>query len=187
MAKKNKKKSKKQPLKKKITKSANHNAKQLFDPTFSYLKRSKEIDKSDDQPILCMRKPSTVIVNKKKKKPVKGKGEKFTVPKVTLNPEQEETLQKMLDWWHDSSNQTFEITGAAGTGKTTLIRYLVAKLGLRKDEVLFTAYVGKATLAMTRNGLNAKTIHAAICTFSKNGKCCRDIQIVLLSFLVSFY
>ena len=184
MAKKNKKKSKKQPLKKKITKNSNRNAKQIFDPSFTYLKRSKEPDKSDDEPILCLRndsiKKSTAVVNKKKKKPkqkeVKGKGEKFTVPKVTLNPEQEETLKKMLDWWHNSSNQTFEITGAAGTGKTTLIRYLVAKLGLRKDEVLFTAYVGKATLAMTRNGLNAKTIHTAICTFSrkprrdKNGK-----------------
>ena len=160
MAKKNKKKSKKQPLNKNIAKSANHNAKQIFDPTFSYLKRSKEPHKSD--------------ANKTKKKPVSGKGEKFTVPKVTLNPEQEETLQKMLDWWYHTSDQTFQITGAAGTGKTTLIRYLVAKLGLRKDEVLFTAYVGKATLAMTRNGLNAKTIHAAICTFSKKPRTDKD-------------
>lgn len=160
MAKKNKKKSKKQPLKKNIAKSANHNAKQIFDPTFSYLKRSREPKKSD--------------VNKTKKKPVSGKGEKFTVPKVTLNHEQEETLQKMLDWWYHTSDQTFQITGAAGTGKTTLIRYLVAKLGLRKDEVLFTAYVGKATLAMTRNGLNAKTIHAAICTFSKKPRTDKD-------------
>ncbi len=160
MAKKNKKKSKKQPLKKNIAKSANHNAKQIFDPTFSYLKRSKEPHKSD--------------AKKMKKKPVSGKGEKFTVPKVTLNPEQEETLQKMLDWWYHTSDQTFQITGAAGTGKTTLIRYLVAKLGLRKDEVLFTAYVVKATLAMTRNGLNAKTIHAAICTFSKKPRTDKD-------------
>ena len=84
------------------------------------------------------------------------------VPDIELNAQQKDTLEKLRDWWYNGTSQTFEISGAAGTGKTTLIKYLIKELKLYKEEVLFTAYVGKATLAMTRSGVTAKTIHSAI-------------------------
>ena len=84
------------------------------------------------------------------------------VPDIELNAQQKDTLEKLRDWWYNGTSQTFEISGAAGTGKTTLIKYLIKELRLYKEEVLFTAYVGKATLAMTRSGVTAKTIHSAI-------------------------
>jgi exodeoxyribonuclease-5 len=95
---------------------------------------------------------------------------------IELNEQQQEVLVKLKDWWNNGTSQTFEISGAAGTGKTTLIKFLIKELKLYKEEVLFTAYVGKATLAMTRSGVTAKTIHSAITygsdeiKYDENGK-----------------
>lgn len=82
---------------------------------------------------------------------------------MKLNEQQAQAIEALRKWWYNGSKQVFQISGAAGTGKTTLIRYLINEIKLEHDEVLFTAFVGKATLAMTRNGLNAKTLHSAIC------------------------
>ena len=82
---------------------------------------------------------------------------------MKLNEQQAQAIETLRKWWYNGNKQVFQISGAAGTGKTTLIRYLINEIKLEHDEVLFTAFVGKATLAMTRNGLNAKTLHSAIC------------------------
>ena len=82
---------------------------------------------------------------------------------MKLNEQRAQAIEALRKWWYNGNKQVFQISGAAGTGKTTLIRYLINEIKLEHDEVLFTAFVGKATLAMTRNGLNAKTLHSAIC------------------------
>ena len=82
---------------------------------------------------------------------------------IHLNEQQQDALKKLRKWFIYKTSPTFEIAGAAGTGKTTLIRYLIEESKLGFEEVLFMAYVGKATLAMSLNGLNAKTIHSTIC------------------------
>ena len=82
---------------------------------------------------------------------------------MKLNEQQAQAIEALRKWWYNGNKQVFQRSGAAGTGKTTLIRYLINEIKLEHDEVLFTAFVGKATLAMTRNGLNAKTLHSAIC------------------------
>lgn len=82
---------------------------------------------------------------------------------MQLNRGQETALQNLLQWWRHRTKQVFEISGAAGTGKTTIVRELIDSLGLSNDQVLFMAYIGKATLALSRTGLNAKTIHSSIC------------------------
>lgn len=82
---------------------------------------------------------------------------------MKLNEQQAQAIEALRKWWYNGNKQVFQISGAAGTGKTSLIRYLINEIKLEHDEVLFTAFVGKATLAMTRNGLNAKTLHSAIC------------------------
>ena len=53
------------------------------------------------------------------------------------------------------------------THNTTIVLYLIEKLGLRMDEVLFLAYQGKAACRMTMTGLPAKTIHSAIYHYEK--------------------
>lgn len=82
---------------------------------------------------------------------------------MKLNAGQELCARKFHRWWHMRDKPTFEISGAAGTGKTTLVKYILENEGIDIKEVLFVAYVGKATLPLEKNGLNAKTIHSAIC------------------------
>jgi exodeoxyribonuclease-5 len=88
---------------------------------------------------------------------------------MILNHGQEVCAKRFLRWWKRKNfidEPTFEITGAAGTGKTTLVRYLIEEIGLTFKEVIFMAYVGKATLALAKQGLPAQTIHSAICDIS---------------------
>lgn len=64
-------------------------------------------------------------------------------------------IQKRLRSW-------FEISGAAGTGKTTVVKHIINRLGLEDNEVVFIAFVGKAALAMRLSGVNGRTIHSVI-------------------------
>lgn len=66
------------------------------------------------------------------------------------------------DYRANVSKPWFEISGAAGTGKTTVVREIINRSGIDINDVMFVAFVGKATLALRMNGLNAKTIHASI-------------------------
>lgn len=86
-------------------------------------------------------------------------------PKVKLNHMQEVAVEMYADYYrypHKRKRPWFEINGAAGTGKTTVIREAMEYLGIDNELTAFMAYVGKATLALRMNGLNAKTIHSTI-------------------------
>lgn len=80
----------------------------------------------------------------------------------TPNKQQAIGLKKAKEWYLTRSKPTFEISGIAGSGKTTLVYYIIQELGLSMDEVVFAAYIGKATLAMVRKGTPATTIHHLI-------------------------
>lgn len=84
---------------------------------------------------------------------------------IALNTLQSKAVDMYLDWYYHPSTRKrpwFEISGAAGTGKTTVVNAITRELGLTNEEVAFMAYVGKATLALRKNGLPAKTIHSSI-------------------------
>ena len=82
---------------------------------------------------------------------------------IELNEGQQECLKKLIQWWKNGDRQLFEISGAAGTGKTTIIKYLIDTLDdIDIDNVLFVALVGKAAMQMTKSGVMASTIHSAI-------------------------
>ena len=87
---------------------------------------------------------------------------------MTLNEDQKKALIKFKYWYKEFRSPAkcvrswFEISGAAGTGKTTLAKYLFSSVGIEQKQILYMAYVGKATMALSRNGLFAKTIHSAI-------------------------
>lgn len=81
---------------------------------------------------------------------------------IELNNEQIYATYDVEHWWkHDTGDQLYEIDGPAGSGKTTLILYIIEKLGLKLSDVLFVAYMGKAVSQMARNGLPARTIHSS--------------------------
>lgn len=81
---------------------------------------------------------------------------------IELNTGQLEGLLKGEAWWKTKNKQVFEVSGGAGMGKTFLIRYLIDRIGLSDDEVLYVAYMGKAVSQLAKNGLPAKTIHSTI-------------------------
>ena len=91
----------------------------------------------------------------------------YDLPDIKLNKQQSLALPLLIKWWNQRTKPLFQISGLAGTGKTTLIQFLIREIGLREEEVLFVAYIGKATLAMSLKGLNASTIHHAICNTYK--------------------
>lgn len=82
--------------------------------------------------------------------------------KFIPNKEQAKGIKKACKWFRKPDKPTFEISGGAGTGKTTIVRQIISLLELDNNEVLFMAYVGKATLELTKKGNNAKTIHSTI-------------------------
>lgn len=86
---------------------------------------------------------------------------------IELNEQQVFAVYDMEHWYKNQSKQVFEVSGPAGSGKTTIIMYMMERLGIDLKNVLFVAYMGKAASVMIRNGLPAKTIHSSIYTYKK--------------------
>lgn len=81
---------------------------------------------------------------------------------MEFTDEQEAAIIKAKRWWKTQDKQTFEISGCAGSGKSTIVYYLIDELNINHDDVLFITFVGKAALVLAQKGNNAKTIHSAI-------------------------
>ena len=81
---------------------------------------------------------------------------------LILGVQQNNAVDKAIKWKKGQNKQIFEISGPAGSGKTFIIHYLIQKLGIPIENVLFMAYVGKAALALILQGNKAQTIHSII-------------------------
>lgn len=79
-----------------------------------------------------------------------------------LNEQQKNLLDECTKWWLTQYKQTYEISGPAGSGKTSIIEMLIERIGLEPHEVLYMAFVGKAAMMLTLRGNMAKTIHASL-------------------------
>ena len=67
-----------------------------------------------------------------------------------------------------SKNQIMILTGGPGTGKTTVVKGIIAVLsklfGYREEDIILVAPTGKAAKRMSEStGMKASTIHSAIC------------------------
>lgn len=84
---------------------------------------------------------------------------------MELNRMQKVASREFQRWYKNPSIRTrpwFEISGPAGSGKTTVVRHIIEALGISYDDVIFMAYVGKAALALRLSGVNGCTIHSVI-------------------------
>lgn len=81
---------------------------------------------------------------------------------IELTDEQVMATYALENWWHKSEKQVFEISGPAGSGKTTIIKYAMERLGLKNENVMFCAYSGKAASVLTQHGTEGHTIHYVI-------------------------
>lgn len=83
---------------------------------------------------------------------------------LELTEEQKELKRKIIHWYHNfgSGKPYFYYSGAAGTGKTTVIKSVIDEMNLNRNEYIACAYVGKAVLVLMKHGLPATTIHSFI-------------------------
>lgn len=82
-----------------------------------------------------------------------------TTHPMDFSPQQQLAVDAVKAWLEDPVSQVFRLFGYAGTGKTTLAKYLVADV----SPVHFAAYTGKAALVLRSKGcVPASTIHSLI-------------------------
>lgn len=78
---------------------------------------------------------------------------------MNLTEKQEQGLKTIIERFKSKERYTV-ISGYAGTGKTTLVKFAIDALGLSPDDVGYAAPTGKAALVMQSMGNeNATTIH----------------------------
>lgn len=94
--------------------------------------------------------------------------------KFTPTEEQQDGLIRTQKWFKSQYKQVWEISGIAGSGKTTLVYHLIQELKLNMEDVAFVAYIGKAALALCRKGTPAKTIHSFIYNITEEPKVDED-------------
>ncbi len=93
-----------------------------------------------------------------------------------LTRDQRDALQFVKNWYSGRGGSPIwrkyiVISGAAGTGKSSLIQYIVRNLNVADEEVLCCAFTGKASLNLMRKGNHASTLHSSIynCRRAQNG------------------
>lgn len=78
---------------------------------------------------------------------------------MILTAKQEEGLKIAVKRYRDKEPYTC-IAGYAGTGKSTLIRFIISALNIDPDDVCYVAYTGKAAQVLRSKGCpNAMTAH----------------------------
>lgn len=80
---------------------------------------------------------------------------------LTFSPQQDTALQLISRWYKGDHRMPFVLNGYAGTGKTTIAKYLPEMIGASDpSEVIYTAFTGKAALQLRRKGCpKATTLH----------------------------
>jgi exodeoxyribonuclease-5 len=77
-----------------------------------------------------------------------------------LSPDQVHAVEAASDWFKSRSRDPFRIFGAAGTGKTTTARHVIAALGTTTQAL---APTNRAARILRQRGVNgAKTIHSVL-------------------------
>lgn len=80
---------------------------------------------------------------------------------IELTEEQEKLVREAINWYKHSSEQVFQYSGSAGTGKSVVMNAIIQRLGLDITEVAPMSYIGAAVIIMRLKGLiNAKTAHS---------------------------
>lgn len=83
---------------------------------------------------------------------------------VTLTADQERAKNLIAEWYLNTDDQFFVLSGYAGTGKTFLIDYVVKEVLRLKigEEAVFVSPTGKAASILVKRGTPAGTLHSLI-------------------------
>ncbi len=89
--------------------------------------------------------------------------DKKPLPDITLTKSQEIVLKQLTDFVFSSSDRVFILKGYAGTGKTTLMRFLIKELEKHKQMFKLLSTTGRAAKILANHtGCPASTIHSTI-------------------------
>jgi exodeoxyribonuclease-5 len=83
---------------------------------------------------------------------------------ITLSPDQSTALDAIHEWYKGQGNQSFTIAGYAGTGKTTILNEVTARI-INGQQVIYAAYTGKAAHVMRSKlpaGSDVRTLHSLL-------------------------
>lgn len=83
-----------------------------------------------------------------------------SIPSIILTDEQQHAVSLILIWMADDLGpRQFKLGGYAGTGKTTIIKFIIAEL-CKKYPIVVCAFTGKACNVLQRKGVSAQTMHS---------------------------
>ncbi len=89
---------------------------------------------------------------------------------IELTDDQSNAIDKVVKWLKTDTRE-LSVGGYAGTGKTTMIRYLLTHhmdLFLRHGEVAVGCFTGKAAHVLHTKGVGARTLHSLM--YKRHGK-----------------
>lgn len=91
--------------------------------------------------------------------------------KIKLTPSQQKVLDQMKNFVFNAEERVFVLKGYAGTGKTTLMRFLIKELADRKKQFKLLSTTGRAAKILSNyTACEASTIHGMIYKFSDFNK-----------------
>lgn len=92
-------------------------------------------------------------------------------PDITLVDSQKKVLKQITDFVFDSEDRVFILKGYAGTGKTTLMRFLIEELKEQKQSFTLLSTTGRAAKILSNHtDCHASTIHSMIYKFADFNK-----------------
>ncbi len=100
---------------------------------------------------------------------------------IKFSPDQQAALTSIDEWLNSKDPRFFSLMGGAGTGKTTIAKYVKEKV---QGTVFFLAFTGKAALVMQRAGCEgAQTIHSLIYSpQERSKKRLTEVQLAIAEF-----
>lgn len=102
----------------------------------------------------------------------------MNTPDISLNSCQQNALDSMLAFLDTPSQRVFILNGYAGTGKTTLMRFLISRLREQKRPYHLLSTTGRAAKILANyTGEDARTIHSMIYSFKDLNKDLSDISL----------
>ena len=70
---------------------------------------------------------------------------------MELTPKQMAGLNTAIERYHNGEKYTC-ISGYAGSGKSTLVKFIVSALQISEEEICYTAFTGKACNVLQKKG-----------------------------------
>ena len=95
--------------------------------------------------------------------------EQSDISNIKLTTSQENVLKQILDFVNNPTDRVFILKGYAGTGKTTLMRFLIKSLTEQEKHYRLLASTGRAAKVLANlseaNG-QTSTIHSMVYSFN---------------------